>query len=130
MVEVKFLHLCSFQGHPIGEWVMQSSYSFQALLYSAVILCDSQSLGTSHWVTYCTASACSHIAYRVGWRVFVTHLHLLCGFLYGYTTFYMVTYIFKWLHTLLYCYVHFCIGTHFSMVRYIFIWQPKMYKII
>jgi len=104
---------------------VQSSYSFQALLDSAVILSDPQSLGISHWVTYCIASACtglfshclsSRLKSLCDSSALVQIFMWLHTFLYGYTCFYMVTHVFIWLHTFL------CDYTHFYVVIYIFIW--------
>jgi len=110
---MKFLHLCLFHGHLISELVMyvQSSYSLQALLYSAVILNDPQSPGISHWVTYCTASACTGL-----------FPHCLSGRLKSLCVSSALVRIFIWLHTFLYGYIHFLYGyLHFYLVTYIFI---------
>jgi len=113
---------------------VQSSYSFQALLDSVVIINDPQSLRISHWVTYCTASACtgclssrlkslcdsSALVQIFIWLHTFLYSYLLLiwlhTFLCDYTHFYVVIYIFMWLHTFLYGY------THFYMVTYIFVW--------
>jgi hypothetical protein len=110
---------------------VQSSYSFQALLYTVVILNDPQSPGISHWVTYCTASACTglfphHLLGRLkslSSALVVRAFVWLHTFLYGYTYFYLVTHIFIWLDTFL------CDYTHFYMVTYILYGYAHLYMV-
>jgi len=131
---------------------VQSSYSFQALLDSAVILNDPQSLGISHWVTYCTASTCTGLFSHCLWsrlkslcdssalvQIFIWLHTFVYGyilfiwlhiFLYDYTHFYMVTCTFIWLHSFLCGYTHFYVITHIFMWLYTFLYGYTHFYVV